>query len=662
MGENSITLKEGAAMPLGVSVVGNNYNFAVFLPQVSKCELVLYDLSDKSIFAKLSMIESQECPGVFTGKTERKLLPKEWGYLYVAGGKDFIDPYVKKVCGREVFGTREKTIGLFQEGDTESSGGKKFAWANDKSPRIPYRDLILYKLHVRGFSMKAPGVAHKGTFKGLAEKVGYLRDLGINGVLLMPCTEFDEFLVNETSPYTIPVVTEEMRTKGIFPEKQEEQYRINFWGYTKENCYFAPKASYAANPNDVSNEFKKMVKTLHTNGIEVLMEMNFNETDNPNMVLEALIWWVKEYHVDGFRINRNAVPDCMIALHPALSGVKFLSAGFDMNRIYAGGVQPKDTVLAEYHDGFQNDLRRFIKGDEEMVSRVADRIERQTGQSGIINYIADNNGMTLADLYSYDVKHNLANGEENRDGTDYNFSWNCGVEGKTKKAKTLRLRTQMKKNALAFLMLSQGTPMLLAGDEFGNTQEGNNNAYCQDNEIGWLSWKELRANQEIFQFVKQLIAFRKAHPVVHNPIELKGMDYISCGCPDKSRHGTKPWYPDYSNYSRTLALMLCGEYALLDRTTKDRSIYLAANMHWEPHRFDLPAVNSGYEWKLYLCTDNQQEKGKERSSGKAEVSMFEVPPRSVVLFVAEPVAEQCDSKKKRNSSVSNKSVVTANKH
>lgn len=638
-----VRINPGNPAPLGVSSIGECYNFAVFLPQAEKCEIHIYDMGPKEAAVTLSLFEREEQPGIFTGQLFKKELPEKWAYLYAAAGKEFMDPYAKHTAGREKFGVPGKLYAVFQE-ETEEYNNKKFLWGEDKHPHIPYQEMILYKLHVRGFTMAAPGVRHKGTYRGLLEKKSYLKELGINAVLLLPCVEFDEIIRKEQGYYSIPVITEEMKQKGIFlSQPQEEEYRVNYWGFAQNNCYFAPKASYASEPEHADREFKQMVKGLHESGIEVLMEMNFQPSDNPNLILESLIWWVQEYHVDGFRINTELVPERLAALHPALAGIKLLSTGFRTDWIYGADIVPDPVVLAEYNDGFLSDIRRFVKGDEEMIGRVAARLERQTGKQGIINYVTDNNGFTLADLYSYDVKHNEANGEDNADGTDYNYSWNCGQEGKTRKKKIVKLRNQMKKNALALLFLSQGTPMLLAGDEFGNSQEGNNNAYCQDNETGWLSWKELRQNQEVFEFTKQLIKIRKEHPVFRNLVALKGMDYISCGCPDISRHGTKAWYPDYSNYSRTLALLLCGKYAMLDKVTADDSFYLAANMHWEPHEFDLPATVDGENLVFLLSTD-------EECSREITSRTFLVPARAIVLFQGRKAVPPEGAVKKANRS------------
>lgn len=667
------TASNNHQVSLGVRENNGYYDFAIFLPGMKVCELRIYDLEKGEATEKLSLFALEEMPGMFTAHLAKKELPEYFGYRYAAEEKEFLDPYVKYTVGRERFGMPGECFGVPDEEMSHKYYARKnkrtesyrpFCFRGDVRPRLAYQDMILYKLHVRGFSMTAPGVRHKGTYRGLLEKKSYLLELGINALLLLPCVEFDEILSSEEIYEKLP--------GGIYAVQEEkmaepQKYRVNYWGFAKESSYFAPKASYAAKPHQAASEFKQMVAGMHESGIEVLLEMDFKCTDNPNLIRDCLIWWVQEYHIDGFRYNTTLFPASMAALCPELAGVKLLSTSFDdldgirrVNGFGASCVRREISypapvwnqnagslfasseykpVLAEYNEGFLREIRRFVKGDEEMVGAVAARIERQTGNVGVINYLADHNGFTLADVYAYDVKHNELNGEENRDGTDYNFSWNCGVEGVTKKKKILRLRSQMRRNALILLFVAMGTPMLLAGDEFANTQEGNNNAYCQDNEIGWISWKELRANRDQFEFVKQLIALRKAHPVLHNKLLLRGMDYISCGCPDVSRHGTRAWYPDYSNYSRTLAMLFCGRYALIDKKTPDQSIYIAANMHWEPHTFDLPDVSDGEELRFLLCSDvdcvqkTNVEQGELTSEGRPR--RFEVPPRAIALFIGQ---------------------------
>ncbi len=668
MTDSTIKLQPGLPWPLGSSVAGKYYNFAAFLPQARDCKLHVYQKKEQEAAVILSLFAHSEYPGIFTGQIEKGQLDAlgAWGYLYEIDGQLLADPYAKKTYGREQYGVAGKVLSaVYQE---------SFAWEDDRHPRHPYQDMILYKLHVRGFTMTAPGVRHKGTYLGLAEKADYLTGLGVNAVLLFPCVEFSEMLEKEDAYAAVPAyIREAVQSHNKSQKKNSKEdsmavcgeniqsdgkieetpaARVNYWGYAEQNQYFVPKASYASKPEKATTEFKQLVKALHARDIEVLLEMNFTPETNPELIVDSLIWWVREYHVDGFRINKACVPEKLIARHPYLAGTKLLTEGMDTGWIYGGAV-PEYPNLAEYNMGYAEDLRRYIKGDEEMVGRVAERLERQAGAQGIINFIADNNGFTLADLYSYDVKHNEANGEENRDGTDYNYSWNCGEEGKNRKKKIVKLRRQMQKNALTMLFLSQGTPMLLAGDEFGNSQQGNNNAYCQDNEIGWVSWKEMRANRELYEFVKMLIKLRREHPVLHNKIGLRGMDYISCGCPDSSRHGTKAWYPDYSNYSRAYGWLLCGKYALIDRKDADNSFYLAANMHWEPHEFALPTLANGEKLQFLFATD---EDCKAPITGKT----YEVPARSIVVFMgAEEKAQTAvDSGKKQRKAAKEKQLHT----
>jgi glycogen operon protein len=333
-----------------------------------------------------------------------------------------------------------------------------------------------------------------------------------------------------------------------------------------------------------------------------------------------------EYHIDGFKINSNVAPSVMIATDPILCDTKFLTESWKVDTIYSKEFKPANKTLAEINEGFANDVRRFLKGDEEQLGNFVYRFKRNDEKNAVINYVTNQNGFTLNDVYSYDVKHNEENGEMNRDGSNYNYSWNCGVEGATRKTKILALRKKMMKNAMAAMLLSQGTPMILAGDEVCHTQEGNNNAYCQDNHISWINWSMTKVKKEMLDFVKEVIELRKKHPVLHLDNEFKLMDYISCGYPDMSYHGTKAWYPDFSNYSRVLGILISGDYAVpfpnnpetmslaerykKTRKEKDSYFYLAYNMHWEKHDYELPRLPKGYVWKVVIDTSKDDNKNQ----------------------------------------------------
>ncbi|CDE46054.1 putative uncharacterized protein [Clostridium sp. CAG:411] len=640
MSKEDIKVKRGNGMPLGVHRMGKRqWQFSVAMEHGKETSLELFRTGDKTCSYSLVLGKEYLVGGVFSVILT---LPQDISeYCYKTNGEKMLDPYAIQLTGREQFG--------------ESNANREVHCLITENIRhiseplsVPFHELILYRLHVRGFTKHSSSkVKNPGTFKGIEEKIPYMKQLGINGVVLLPCYEFDERMDEEELgkyrsnflDYTKPITEKQ--------DKEQEWPKINFWGYTKRANYFAPKASYAANPLQPISEMKQMVKKLHDNGIAVFMEMFFSEGTNQTLILECLRYWVRMFAIDGFKINTEVVNGTLIAQDPYLSRTKFLATYWNTGEFYHQYEKINEKILAEYNDGFMVDCRRFLKSDEGQVNGFVNRMRKNPSQQTVINYITNTNGFTLMDLVSYDIKHNEANGEQGMDGTEYNYSWNCGWEGPTRKKQIAQLRLRQIKNALSFLLLSQGVPMLLAGDEFGNTQKGNNNAYCQDNEIGWVTWNKRVMNQRILAFCKKLIALRKAHPVFSPKEELRGMDYIACGSPDISFHGTKPWYPDLSNYSRVIGIMLCGKYAPLTIRKSDKSFYMAFNMHWEAHRFELPVLPKGKKWKVIIDTyqlnldfeQTEKEKNnvpnKKGKSGETALLEYMVNPRTVVVFEEE---------------------------
>ncbi len=317
-----------------------------------------------------------------------------------------------------------------------------------------------------------------------------------------------------------------------------------------------------------------MVKSCHQTGIEVVLHMPF-EPGVPGLVIhECLRYYVMEYHIDGFILNPYTTP---------------------MESIYADPIL-KSTKLMKYQEGFQNTMRRFLKGDEGMVNDVMYWLRHHSKKEGIFNYIASHTGFTLQDLISYDSKHNEENGENNQDGPDYNYSWNCGAEGASRRKAVTELRKRQAKNAFFLVLLAQGTPCILAGDEFGNTQGGNNNVYCQDNRTGWVNWKTGKAEQELFAFVKGLIALRKNYPVLSPEKESMGLDLAGCGVPDVSYHGELAWRAPSEVSSRQLGVYYCAV------TLGGADCFVAYNMHWLSHEFALPAMSGKRKWYLKAST------------------------------------------------------------
>lgn len=511
-------------------------------------------------------------------------------YRLYSGETVYTDPYAYAVSGLQRFGEYKsmgrETRGLLKHYD--------FDWKGDVNPCIPYDETILYGLNVRAFTRhKTAHVSHPGTFEGIIEKIGYLKELGVTTLELMPCYEYDETQMQ-------PLYTEAVLNRAEEGDQEPAaKRRVNCWGFQR-GYYFAPKSAYSASVPELS--FKTMVRELHKAGLEVLMHFYFPEDIPQALMLEVLKFWTMEYHVDGFRISGFHIPYRLLIEEPVLKRSKlwFPSVPQDVLSCMEGSAFKN---IAVDNGNFRNDMRRFLKGDEGLVNEFVRYQKCNPKSHGVINYLCDYDGFCLMDLVSYDRKHNEANGENNSDGTDYNYSWNCGFEGSTKKKGILSLRKRQIKNALAFLMLSQGTPFLFSGDEFGNSRRGNNNAYCQDNEIFCVEWKEhTQLFEELKSFTKGLIAFRKSHKILHMKEELKVMDSLGCGYPDISYHGQEAWRPDLGYVSRLINIFLCGRYA----GENEPFLYIACNMHWEAHELALPKLPKNLVWKKVLSTEEEK--------------------------------------------------------
>lgn len=584
--ERKVLVSKGITTALGVTIYQEGINFAVSVKEGIVCRFLLYSYGSSEPILDYTFDKENKIGDIHTIFV-KNLSQLKYEYIYMLNNDIYLDPYARILTGREEWGKVVNKLNLRCGFDLEA-----FDWEGDKPLRIPYHQVIMYSLHVRGFTMHPSSkVRHKGTFEGIIEKIPYLKELGVNQIELMPAYEFDEI---------IPRRENNMEFTKYLPD---QQYTINYWGYTKAN-YFAPKASYTSG-DDSAKAFKSMVKELHKNNIEVIMEFNFDDDVNQNIMVDCVKYWVEEYHIDGVHINSNGVPTTLLATMPRLSNTKIMSEDFDFRRIYKEERYPLYKNLAQYNDGFLIDARRFLKGDENILNSFTNRMRKNPKHCGVINYIASHNGFNLMDLVSYDVKHNETNGENNKDGTDYNYSWNCGVEGPTRKKSILRLRKQQIKNAYLLFLFSQGVPKINSGDEFGHTQMGNNNPYCQDNEISWIDWNKIIKQKELFEYIKTLILFRNEHPILHKSNELKIMDYLGCGYPDLSYHGEKAWYPDFDNESKQIGIMYCGKYELKENKKEDDFIYLAFNMNWEAKNFSLPSLPPNKKWRIALDTSQE---------------------------------------------------------
>ena len=569
-------------------------------------------------------------------------------YLFATENGAFTDTYAGSVSGTEAFGVQDGEVRPILPGTKQAQG--LFGGEDSGFTCPPFSDLLFYKLHVRGFTKHgSSGVKKKGTFAGLAEKIPYLKELGINAVLLMPVYEFDECMevskncgclsAKQLEQYTARYGEEFARVQRAYENGAEEKTvdKVNYWGYASKNFYFAPKASYAADKRHAEEELCRLVAALHEAGIAVFYEFFFGAEVKKSLITDCLRYWTYRYGADGFRLvgENGALP--LLLEDPYLSGVKFLVTNQPEYSMCAASY--KTRRVGVYNDGFRNVMRRFVKGDENVVGEFVGQFCGEQKEFAQIRYIADQNGFSLYDLYAYDRKHNEENGEDNKDGEDYNHSWNCGTEGETQKKKVNALRAQLRKNALSTVLLSQSVPMLFMGDEFGHTKQGNNNAYCQDNELSWLNWRLNKEKREQLSFVKELIAFRKENGVLCGGRALRGSDWKNVGMPDVSYHGVQLWQPDYAPYSRAVSILFGGAYG----KTGQPDLYLLFNMHWEQLMFALPMEfrGSGENWEKVLDTSGEGEllevnEGKEIAI-TADEALTEyyckVPARTVVVLM-----------------------------
>ncbi|MCI9418556.1 MAG: glycogen debranching protein [Eubacterium sp.] len=584
-------INQGRNLREGVfaSESGDKAEITVWCRDASDCRLCLY--RGKKLLYKVPMFSMIElgAPDLFSLRLEGEGLTvflEQCEYIFEAGGRLINDPYMRATAGRETFGRKAKLRGRFSF--------QRFDWSGEKRVCIPYENMILYQCHLRGFTKhRSSGVEHPGTFSGFAEKNSYLQDLGVNTILFQPIYDFNEWM-------------------------DVGEKKVNFWGYTGDACYFAPKASYAADGSRAAEEMKQMIKKIHQSGMNILMDIHFVNR-SPEFIVRCLKYYVIMYHVDGFLVNTDVVSKAWIDEDPVLRQCKFLGSRWDWGSLVNG--QKK---LGVFNDEFSTVARRFLKSDEGQVAdffRLFKADERETGR---IHYITQKNGFTLRDLVSYDVKHNEANGERNNDGTEFNYSWNCGQEGPSRKKVVNAMRLRQTKNALCMLLLGLASPMLLAGDEFCRTQKGNNNAYCHDNASTWVDWNLLEKNPEVYEFAKMLIRFRTQCPLYDREEALTGMDTRGVGAPGVSGHGIEPWEVNVSYYSREIGILFYGTYY------GGASIYMIFNFHWDAHEFYLPVVNSTKKWNVLF--DTGQDTDAEKKSG---IKQYVVSPRSVVVFESE---------------------------
>ena len=638
----------------GATPLQNGVNFTIHTCGGTSCELLLFHRAQEEPFAVIPFPDAYKIGDVYS-MIVYGLNIEEFEYAYRVDGpyrpekgllfdknNILLDPYAKAVAGQRTWGIR------WDHNYHARVVRDRFDWGDTPQSKKELCDLIIYELHVRDFTHHpSSGVRHRGTFSGLMEKIPYLKELGINAVELMPIFEFDETMNSRTV---------------------DGKQLLECWGYNTVG-FFAPNSSYAAanEHNQEGTEFKTLIRELHANGIEVILDVVFNHTAEGNekgktisfkgldnniyymltpdgnyynfsgcgntlncnhpvvqqLILECLRYWTINYRVDGFRfdlasiLGRNEDGSPMnnppllrtLANDPILSNVKLIAEAWDAGGLYQVGSFPASGRWAEWNGRYRDALRSFLKGEcwnawdaAWSISGSGDLYggfydhnhNNYAGYNSCVNFLTCHDGFTLYDLYSYNEKHNEANGWNNTDGADDNRSWNCGVEGDTDDPEVLALRRRMIRNACAVLMCSRGTPMFLSGDEFGNTKFGNNNSYCQDNITSWLDWRMLEKNKDLFEFFKFMIAFRKQHPVIHKqlPTSVCGMDPIHT-------HNVNADQTDIPRDARTF----CVSFAGYDKEKgHDDLIYIAVNTFWEDVTITLPDLHGRGAWHLNVNT------------------------------------------------------------
>lgn len=679
-------IRPGFFRMYGACVASNGVSFTINSHGATRCTLLLFKPQAPKPYARIPFPDSYRIGDTYS-MLVYDIKPDEFEYAFSFDGpyepakgllfneeNVLLDPYSRAVTGQRKWG--EKPEGGKDFEYRARVVKSSFDWGNIKQLEQPFEDLVIYEIHVRGYTKdKSSGVSAPGTFAGLKDKIPYLKDLGINAVELMPIFEFDE-----------------MESARVVDGVQ----LYNYWGYNTVS-FFAPNTSYAFNEehNHEGDELKSLLKALKENGIEVILDVVFNHTaegnemgpcfsfkgiDNNvyymltpdahyynfsgcgnvmncnhpvvrNFIIDCLRHWAIEYRVDGFRFDlasilgrdQNGAPMAnppileSLAFDPVLGKMKLIAEAWDAGGLYQVGSFPSWNRWAEWNGRYRDDMRSFLKGDDGMAGNAITRITgsrdlyspESRGHKASVNFLTCHDGFTLYDLYSYNEKHNEKNGWNNTDGDNNGHSWNCGAEGETDDPNVNGLRRRLIKNAFAALLCSRGPAMFFAGDEFCNTQFGNNNAYCQDNIISWLDWSRLEEFKEIHDFVRHMIQFRKEHPILR-----KMTKPSSCQFPEISVHNGTPFNASTDYKTKLIGIMYAGRN---EEDTEDDIVFYCMNAYWEPLVMQLPVLPNGKHWHVDTNTNAEYFDGEDFTE-KTEllgVNTIRVPARTTIILVAE---------------------------
>lgn len=619
------TIIEGNYAKIGVSKAADTVCFTFEGEKDQKCAILLYTANDKQIRIP---VPDEYCIGALRSVGIKGLNWKKFNYNYEINGKLVFDQHARRVIGREKWADTKRLEAGYQV--RAGFDFVEFDWCGDRFPEIPREQMVMYKLNVRSFTMDGGASGRKkGTFAGVMDKIPYLKELGVTSLEFMPVYEFEELIPEEPKvPNTADWSDNAIEGLGLEQGKKEISYKINCWGY-QPGDYYAPKASYAAD-KEPSLELKALIRELHKNQMECILEMYFDEKMNQNIAVEILRYWVMEYHVDGFHLLGAALPVDAMAQDLILRRTKLFAGGFS-HRLFAE--ETSYPHLFVYNEDFLYASRKLLSRSDGNLQELLNQLKRQNLVFGFVNFIAGNNGFTIADLFCYAQKHNEANGENNEDGLKWNFSCNGGIEGPTRKRMILEFRKKQMRNAITLVMVGQGVPLLLAGDEFANSQQGNNNCYCQDNKTGWVNWSSIKRNQAYAQFVRQMIEFRRQHPILRSSQPMQMCDYKSKGYPDLSYHGESAWVVKPNLYSQAVGLLYYGAYAEDENGKEDDFIYIGLNFYIEPQHLALPRIPRNLKWHFAVNTADKEMPFNDLLPPVSKKSQIEVPPQAIIILV-----------------------------
>lgn len=670
----------------GACVASNGVSFTINSHGATRCTLLLFKPQGPKPYARIPFPDSYRIGDTYS-MLVYDIKPDEFEYAFSFDGpyepakgllfneeNVLLDPYSRAVTGQRKWG--EKPEGGKDFEYRARVVKSSFDWGNIKQLEQPFEDLVIYETHVRGYTKdKSSGVSAPGTFAGLKDKIPYLKDLGINAVELMPIFEFDEMesarvvdgvqlynywgynTVSFFAPNTSYAFNEEHNHEGdelkslikALKENGIEVILDVVFNHTAEGNEMGPCFSFKGIDNNVYYMLTPDAHYYNFSGCGNVM--NCNHPVVRSFIIDCLRHWAIEYRVDGFRFDlasilgrdQNGVPMAnppileSLAFDPVLGKMKLIAEAWDAGGLYQVGSFPSWNRWAEWNGRYRDDMRSFLKGDDGMAGNAIARITgsrdlyspESRGHKASVNFMTCHDGFTLYDLYSYNEKHNEKNGWNNTDGDNNGHSWNCGAEGETDDPNVNGLRRRLIKNAFAALLCSRGPAMFFAGDEFCNTQFGNNNAYCQDNIISWLDWSRLEEFKEIHDFVRHMIQFRKEHPILR-----KMTKPSSCQFPEISVHNGTPFNASTDYKTKLIGIMYAGRN---EEDTEDDIVFYCMNAYWEPLVTQLPVLPNGKHWHVDTNTNVEYFDGEDFTA-KTEllgVNTIRVPARTTIILVAE---------------------------